>query len=170
LDKAVVDLEEAARLDDKNFDIWYHVGLARYLNGHFAKAAEAYERGRAVAASDDSLASISHWLYMSYRRAKKETEAAQVLERITPGLKVEESKAYLSLLLFYKGLKKESDIYSATGMADVDAATIGYGVANWHLYSGNTAKAKEYFQRVTEGKAWAAFGFIGSEVELARMR
>jgi tetratricopeptide (TPR) repeat protein len=169
LDKALADLERASRLNDKSFDIWYHLGLAHYLKGDFPKAADAYEKCRAVVDKDDSLIAVSHWLYMSYRRAGKDGEAARVLDRITPDLKVEENKSYFELLLFYKGLKKETDIVGPE-KTDLDAATTGYGVGNWHLYSGNKAKAREYFEKISSGQSWAAFGFIASETELIRMR
>jgi hypothetical protein len=107
---------------------------------------------------------------MSYRRAKRDSEAAGVLERITSAIKVEENKSYLDLLLFYKGQKRESDILAPDKLADLDAATIGYGVANWHYYAGNKATGLEYFQRIVKGKAWAAFGFIAAETELVRNR
>jgi tetratricopeptide (TPR) repeat protein len=169
-DKAQADLEKAARLNDKNFEIWYHLGLAHYLKGQFAQAAEAYEKCRAAADRDESLISVSHWLYMSYRRAKKETDARRVLERITPNLTPGESKSYLDLLLFYKGEKKESDILVPEKMTDLELATVGYGVANWHLYNGNAARAKEQFQKIVSGKSWAAFGFIAAETEPLRMK
>lgn len=168
-DKAVSDLDRASKLNDKDFDIWYHLGLAHYLKGEFAKAAEAYEKCRAVAANDDSIIAVSDWLYMTYRRQKKDTEAARVLERITPDMKVEENKSYFDRLLMYKGLKKESDIVHDK-LTDLDIATIGYGMGNWHLYNGNAEKAREYFKRIVSGKYWPAFGFIAAETELARMK
>ncbi|HEX5736058.1 MAG TPA: tetratricopeptide repeat protein [Blastocatellia bacterium] len=169
LDKAIVDLERGAKLDDKNYDIWYHLGLAYYLKGDFARAASAYEKCREVAVKDDSLIAVSDWLYMTYRRHKKEAEAARVLERIKPDMQPGENKSYFDRLLFYKGLKKESDIINDK-MTDLEVATVGYGIANWHLYNGNPEKAKEYFQRIVSGKYWPAFGFIAAETELTRMR
>lgn len=169
LDKAIVDLERASSLNDKDFDIWYHLGLAYYLKGDFAKAAAAYEKCRAAVTKDDSLIAVSDWLYMAYRRQKKDAEAASVLERITPDLKVEENKSYFDRLLMYKGLKKESDLINDK-MTDLEIATVGYGIANWNLYNGNTARAKELFQKIVSGKYWPAFGFIAAEAELARMK
>jgi tetratricopeptide (TPR) repeat protein len=166
-DKAAADLERAAKLNDKDFDIWYHLGLAYYLQGRFAKASEAYEKCRAVAANDDSLIAVSDWLYMTYRRRNKTSEAKAVLDRIRPDMKVEENKSYFDRLLLYKGLKKESDIVSDK-MTDLEIATVGYGIGNWHLYNGDRAKAKEYFERVVASKYWPAFGFIASEAELSR--
>src|SRR5215213_8170635 len=155
-DRAAKDLERAAKLNDKDFDIWYHLGLAYYLKGQFARAAAAYEKCRAVAAGDDSLIAVSDWLYMTYRRRGKSSEAKKVLERITPEMKVVENKSYYDRLLLYKGLKKESDIVNDK-MTDLEIATVGYGIGNWHLYGGDRAKAKEYFERVVASKYWPAF-------------
>jgi hypothetical protein len=83
---------------------------------------------------------------------------------------VKENTAYFNRLLFYKGLKQEADLMNVEKATDTEIATLGYGVANWHLYHGNKTKAQEYFRRIVAGKAWAAFGFIAAEVELARGR
>ena len=168
-DKAVADMERAAKLNDKDFDIWYHLGLAYNLKGRFEDAAGAYEKAYAVSDKDDSRIAASDWLYMSYRRAGDKIKAARVLDRITPDMKVEENKSYFDRLMLYKGLKKETDILNDK-MTDLEIATIGYGIANWYLYNGDKAKAKELFQKITSGKYWPAFGFIAAETELTRMR
>jgi hypothetical protein len=72
------------------------------------------------------------------------------------------------MLLFYKGLKKEADIYNPEKMAELDQATIGYGVGNWRLYGGDAAGAKAIFQRIVSISYWPAFGFIAAENELNR--
>ena len=53
---------------------------------------------------------------------------------------------------------------------DLAFATQGYGVGNWYLYNGDSAKAKEVFEKVVAGKYFSAFGFIAAEAELARWR
>jgi tetratricopeptide (TPR) repeat protein len=168
-DKAVADMERAAKLNDKNFDIWYHLALAHYLKGQFEKAASSYEKAYAVSEKDDSRIAASDWLYMSYRRAGKSADAERTLARITPDMKVEENKSYFDRLMFYKALKKESEIINDK-MTDLEVATVGYGVANWRLYNGDKVKARELFQKITSGKYWPAFGFIAAETELTRMR
>jgi tetratricopeptide (TPR) repeat protein len=170
-DKAVKDMKRAAQLNDQDFDIWYHLGLAHYLKGGFASAAEAYRRCLAVAekaAKDDSIIAVSDWLYMTYRRMKKDAEAAKILERITPQMKVVENKSYFDRLLFYKGLKTEAELVNLEKATDLEIATVGYGLGNWHLYNGNQARAEEYFRKIVSGKYWPAFGFIAAETELAR--
>jgi len=179
-DKAVADMKRASELNSADFDIWYHLGLAHYLRGEFSRAADAYEKCYAVAEKarsqsdaknegrDDSLIAISDWLYMTYRRMKKDAEATKILEKITPQMQVKENKSYYDRLLFYKGLKSEADLINVEKATDLEIATVGYGIGNWHLYNGNTAKADDYFHKIVSGKYWPAFGFIAAEAELAR--
>ncbi len=179
-DKAVDDMKRASEINDHDFDIWYHLGLAHYLKGDFARATAAYEKCYGVAEKDrsqadknkegrdDSVIAISDWLYMTYRRMKKDAEAAKVLEKIAPQMQVKENRSYYDRLLFYKGLKSETDLINVEKATDLEIATVGYGIGNWHLYNGNRAKAEDYFRRIVGGKYWPAFGFIAAEAELAR--
>ncbi len=107
---------------------------------------------------------------MTYRRMNKPAEASKVLERITPEMKVKENKSYFDRLLFYKGLKKEGELVNVEKATDLEIATVGYGLGNWHLYNGNRAKAEEIFRKIVSGKYWPAFGFIAAEVEISRKR
>jgi tetratricopeptide (TPR) repeat protein len=181
-DRAVADLMRASKIKGDDFDIWYHLGLAHYLKGEFTKAAVSYERCYAVAEKnrteteankegrDDSLVAISDWLYMTYRRMKKDPEAARVLEKITPAMLIKENKSYYERLLFYKGFKKEEELVNVEKATDLEIATVGYGIGNWYLYNGDPKKAEEYFRKIVSGKYWPAFGFIAAEAELARKK
>lgn len=175
-DLAVTDMARAAKLNGKDFDVWYHLALAHYLKGQFAKAAEAYRNCLKVAEADttdkrdDSVIAVSDWLYMTYRRMGNNAEAAKVLARITPDMKVKDNKSYFERLLFYKGLKREEDLVNIEKATDLEIATVGYGLGNWHLYNGNRARAEEIFRKIVAGKYWPAFGFIAAEAELARIR
>jgi len=173
-DKALADLKKAAGIDPKAASLWYHLGLAHYLRGEFGEAAAAFEKSRDEAKTDAELVGPSDWLYMSLRRAGKTAEAAKALERITPELKIEGNEnLYFSRLLLYKGVKTEADLPlpapSDDMASELRAGTLAYGIGNWHLYNGNAAKAREYFQRAVQSKAWAAFGFICAEKDLTRM-
>ncbi len=169
-DEAVEDLQRAATLKEKDFDILYHLGLAFYLKGQFEAAARVYEQCCEAAQSDDDLVAVSDWLYMSYRRLDQKTDAQRVLERITPDLQVEENTAYFNRLLFYKGLKKEEELLNQPEASDLEVVTISYGLANWHFYNGNKAKAREMFEQIVAGTYWPAFAFIAAEAELVRMK
>ncbi len=167
--RAVDDLTKAAALNDHDYDIWYHLGLARYLRGEFDRAAPSYRNCLAAAQGPASRVAVSHWLYMTLRRLGDKTEAARLLEDITPGLDAGENKAYLSLLLFYKGLKTEKELRAEAAASDLDGATIGYGLANWHLYNGERSEAVAGFWKIIALPYWPAFGLIAAEAELARL-
>ncbi len=171
-DLALKDLEAAAKIDANLSEVWYHIGLVHFFRGNFDKALPAWQRTRDLAKTDDNLASSSDWLYMTLRRLKKDKEAAEVLTRITPDMKITGSPFYHRRLLFYKGLKKEDELIDKEKDTNLDLAmaTVGYGIGNWYLCNGNEAKAREYFERIVTGKYWPAFGFIAAENDLARMK
>jgi hypothetical protein len=54
--------------------------------------------------------------------------------------------------------------------AELSFNTVSYGVGNWHLYHHETTQALSLLREVVKGKAWNSWGFVGSEVELARMK
>ena len=192
-DLAVSDLERAAALmakrDDETepdglpnarniptgtlkFNIWYHLGLAHFLQGDFAAARRAYRQCLNVSTNPDMRCATSHWLYMTLRRLGREGEARSLLKPIRLGMDVIENRSYHRLLLMYKGdLPVDSLLAPGAGeQAALDDATIGYGVGNWHLYNGRAAAAERLFRRVVAGPQWPAFGHIAAEAELKRMR
>ena len=169
------DLEAAVAASPQMLDAHYHLGLAHYFQGQFAEAATHLTHARDLAKSDDSLIDCSNWLYVALRRAGKKDEAAQVLTRITPEVHNTEPHLafYLKLLHFYQGKVTEADIMPAQPTpgdfeAELSFNTINYAVGNWHLYNGDKPAALPYFHKVVAGQAWNSWGFIGSEVELAR--
>jgi dipeptidyl aminopeptidase/acylaminoacyl peptidase/tetratricopeptide (TPR) repeat protein len=170
-DQAVEDLAKAAQLNDHDFDIWYHLGLAYYLKGEFDKALEAYQNCLKTAEDDDSLIAISNWLYITLRRSGKKDETNEVLERIkVKGMNVVENQSYYNLLLFYKGIMSEEEIMKQAEKSDLELATCGYGIGCWYLYNNGPQKAKSIFEKVVNHcKYWPAFGYIAAEVECARM-
>ncbi len=169
-DKAVEDLTRASDLNDHDFDIWYHLGLAYYLKGDFDQALEAYRNCLVVAEDDDAKIAISNWLYITLRRLGRKQDALGVLENITEEMEVVENQSYHNLLLFYKGLLLEEEIRAAAEASALDLATIGYGVGCWYLYNGKPKKAIELFKDICDTRYWPAFGFIAAEAELFRLQ
>lgn len=153
------------------FNIFYHLALAKYLQGRFADALSDYRQCMEYSCdNDDSLVATSDWLYMTLMRLGKTKEAAEVLEPITDKMNIVENFAYYNRLLLYKGLRKPEDLLSAGSTAHHDTATNGYGIGNWHYCAGRKAEARAMFERVVATSFWPAFGYIASEVELARER
>jgi tetratricopeptide (TPR) repeat protein len=175
---AETDLERATALDAKKIDGFYHLGLAHYFQGQFDAAADAFRRALALAPNNDNVIDCTNWLYVSLRRAGKEAEAKQVLAKITPDVKNTGPHYgfYLRLLHFYQGSISELDVLPPKPKSPDDVEgelafdTVSYGVGNWHLYDHDPDRPAQIFGRVVTGEAWNAWGFIGSEVDLARIK
>ncbi|MEJ7760845.1 MAG: hypothetical protein WKF55_14780 [Gemmatimonadaceae bacterium] len=153
-------------------NIDYHLALAYYLSGDFARALPVYQRELAGRINDDRRVSIAHWYYMALRRLGRVDEAARILVPISREMKVIENETYLRLLLMYKGELPADSVLSmnASGEMSVTDATAAYGIGNWHLYNGRAAEAERIFGRILAGGQWGAFGYIAAEADLARMR
>ncbi|HSR53469.1 MAG TPA: tetratricopeptide repeat protein [Acidobacteriota bacterium] len=148
-------------------NIYYHLGLAHYLQGNFEKALEAYRQCLERSKNNDMQVATRHWLYMTLRRLGRDDEADKILDPVETGMDIIENHAYYDLLLMYKGVKKPEDLIDpeADGL---QSATVGYGIGNWHLYNGRRQEAMEIFRQIVEQPGWAAFGYIASEAEVAR--
>lgn len=193
LEDAVADLEKAAELVEgkpdevepdglpnarniptstTNSNIWYHLGLARYLQGDFERALAAYRECLAFSKNADGLVSTSHWLYMTLRRLERAAEAEQFLETIPDGLDVIENQDYEQLIRMYQGRISAEALLDEAGKSAslVSFATVGYGIGNWNLYNGRTSQAVALYGRILAGGDWAAFGDIAAEADLARLR
>jgi hypothetical protein len=150
------------------FNIWYHLGLARYLQGNFQGAYDAYVECMKVSTNDDSIVATSDWMWMTLMRLNRKADAARVLERIAPKMDILENQSYHRRLLMYKGLEKPEALLDTAKADDTTIATQGYGVGNYYLVTGQAGRARDVFQRVVAGGGWNAFGFIAAEADLAR--
>ncbi len=153
-------------------NIDYHLALAYYLSGDFARALPVYQRELGGPINDDRRVSITHWYYMALRRLGRTDEAARILTPISREMKVIENETYLKLLLLYKGEIPADSVLStnASGEMSVTDATAAYGIGNWHLYNGRAAEAERIFRRILAGGQWGAFGYIAAEAEVAGRR
>jgi tetratricopeptide (TPR) repeat protein len=149
-------------------NIWYHLALAHYLQHDFEAALAAWLDAMKLARNDDTKVAVADWLYMTYRRLGRDSEAAKVLEPIKADMRILENDAYHKRLLMYKGEIEPEELMSVETDDAVQLATYGYGVANWYLYNGQREKAFELFRKIVGGRNPAAFGYIAAEVELAR--
>ena len=187
-DRAVADLEKAVTLiegtenetepdgapnalgipvSSLHGNIWYHLGLAYYLKHDWPNALRAYDAGFAAGRNDDNRVSTTHWRYMILRRMGAEASAQTVLAPIARDMNIIENMSYHSLCLFYKGDTSLDALLEGSEDSPAGAAVL-YGAANWHLYNGETEKAREMMRELTESSGWAGFGFIAAEADLAR--
>jgi Flp pilus assembly protein TadD len=168
LDKAMADLTHGLQLDSTNYGILYHLGVLRFARGDFAGAAWAFTRSQPRAPDAAELAGSTDWLWMSLMRAGRRDEAMAMLKRRPDSLAT--TAAYAQRLKLYRGEINPDAVFTPADTADVQAATLAYGVGNWYLVRGDTATAKTWFERSIKSGGWPAFGFIVSEVELRRLK
>jgi tetratricopeptide (TPR) repeat protein len=190
-DRAIADLEIAARLvegkpdepepagtpnargipvDTLKHNVYYHLALAHYLRGEFEASLPVWEECARWSTNPDTLCSVTHWRYMTLRRLGRDEEAQKTLEPIRKDLDVVEYHAYHRLCLAYRGEVSFDDLWDELRKGDRDGSdfpTIGYGVANWHLYNGRPALGMGIMREVAQASLWPAFGRIAAEAEVA---
>ncbi len=152
------------------FNIWYHLALSHYLQGNYQRAYDAWVECMKVSDNDDSVVANSDWMWMSLMRLNRKADAAKVLERIQPKMDILENTAYHRRLLMYKGLEKPEALLNTETPDATQIATQGYGVANYYLVTGDTARARQVFEKIVSGAGWNAFGYIAAEADLRRMK
>src|SRR5574341_665051 len=170
LDSAVADLTRGNRLDTTNYDIWYHLGVVRFVRGEFPAAADAFAHAQRSAPNDNELAGATDWLWMSLSRARRAAEARDALVRIGDSLHITTATAYAQRLRLYRGQISPDQVLTPADTSDIAVATLSYGVGNWYLVQGDSAKAREWFERAVRSGGWPAFGFIAAEAELGGRR
>lgn len=186
-DAAIADLEKAAELikgtenavepdgmpnqygiplSTTHGNIWYHLGLAYYLNQDMENALRAYREGHAIAPNDDGTVSTAHWLYMILRRLGRDDEAAEVVKDIAEDMKILENMSYHQLCLLYNGTL-ERDALGEISADNPGNSAVAYGIANWYYYNGDQEKSDALLKAIMKGSSWAAFGYIAAEADLA---
>lgn len=168
LDRASADLTRGFELDSTNYGVLYHLGIVRFARGDFAGAADLFSRAQPRAPDPVELAGSTDWLWMSLQRAGRAAEAKAMLERRPDSLPV--NHAYGQRLKLYRGEIQPGAVFTPADTSDVAIATLAYGLGNWYLVRGDTAAARNWFQRSIQSGGWPAFGFIVSEIELSRLR
>jgi len=169
-DHALADLTRGGALDSTIYGIWYHLGVVHYLRGEFDGAARAFARSRTMPPDDNELTGATDWLWMSLMRAGRPAEALAVLTFNTDSLRVTSAAAYQRRLRLYRGQITPDQVLTPSDTADIQVATLSYGVGNWYLLRGDTTRAMEWFHRSIASGGWPAFGFNASEQELRRLR
>ncbi len=169
-DAALADLQRGLTLDSTIYGIWYHLGVLHFVKGEFGAAADAFAHARPIAPNAGELAGSYDWGWMSLQRAGRKDEAAALLKSMPDSVPVAAANAYAQRLRLYKGALSPDAVIAPGDTADVQLATLAFGLGNWYLIQGDVARAKSYFQRSVASGGWPAFGFMASEAELRRLK
>ena len=167
-DRAMDDLTRGARLDSTIYGIWYHLGIVKFVRRDFRGAADAFTRALPISPDSAERAGSTDWLWMSLSRAGRKADAQALLDRHpdTPNA----GNAYTQRLRLYRGEVSPDSVFTPADTSDIQVATLSYGIGNWYLVQGDTARARSWFERSVASGGWPAFGFIVSEAELRSSR
>jgi len=168
LDRALDDLQRGFALDSTNYGTLYHLGIVWFARGEYPRAADAFARAQPRAPDAAELAGATDWLWMSLARSGQSDEARRMLDRRPDSIPV--TNAYSRRLSLYRGQIGPDEVMTPADTSDVAVATLSYGIGNWYLVRGDTARARTWFERSVQSGGWPAFGFILSETELRRLR
>ncbi|HKV71704.1 MAG TPA: tetratricopeptide repeat protein [Gemmatimonadales bacterium] len=165
--KAYADLSKGLTLDSMDYGCLYHLGIIQYLRGDFAAASRTFTRALPLAPDSSERAGSTDWLWMSLSRAGRGAEAQALLDRHPDSLHT--NIVYTRRLRVYRGQVSPDSAFTPADTDDISVATLSYGIGDWYLVKGDTAKASQWFRRAVASGGWPAFGFIVAEVELKRL-
>ncbi len=150
-------------------NIYYHLALAHYLMGNYEAALPVYRRGLEIATNSDSTISLTHWLYSALRRLGRDEEAAAAVAAVPSGGDVIENHAYRDLVMMYKDEKAPEELLAGSDGGGIQDVALLYGIANYYWVNGRQQEAIVLMEKILETGAWAAFGYIAAEADLARL-
>jgi tetratricopeptide (TPR) repeat protein len=166
---ARADLTRGYAIDSTNYGILFHLGVLHFLEGDHARAAVMFGKAQPLAPDGGERAGSTDWLWMSLSRAGRTAEAKAMLARRPDSLPAPPGYAYVTRLRLYRGELTPETLFAPADTADVQMATLNYGLGNWYMVRGDTVRAKAAWQRAVASGGWPGFGFIVSEAELARL-
>jgi tetratricopeptide (TPR) repeat protein len=167
--QGAADLELSSRLNDRNWDTWYHLGLAYYLLGDYARAEAAYEVCLPLtpATKDPTLwPAITAWLWRTKIKLNKEEEAKNLLLEVDPAFHAGENQFYQNCVCVYAGFNQPGSLKEAAD--GISVATQGYGLCMYYEAIGDQKMAEETRQWVLDNGYWAAFGYLAAEADAGR--
>lgn len=169
-DKAQADLTRGYQLDSTNYGILFHTGVLRFIKGDYAGAAAMFAKAQPLAPDGGELAGSTDWLWMSLSRAGRHAEATAMLARHADTLPAPPGYAYVSRLKLYRGQLTPATLITPADTEPVQVATLNYGLGNWYIVRGDTARAKAAWERAVKSGGWPGFGFNAAEAELRRLK
>ncbi len=188
VEKAVTDLQRAltleANADEEALEyfpdgkikgsyeywIWYHLGLAHYLQQHFGEAAAAFSKCWETAKTPKNKVGATDWMYNSYHKAGAPEKAAEALEAFTFEKEQDMNYAYSQRVQLYKGQKDPEDLLDVNReVSDWTATemTVAYGIANWYQFRGDDQMARQIYDKILETPYWNAWAYVVTDKEIS---
>lgn len=143
-------------------NIRYHLALAQFLTGRYAPAAEIWAEDARVAKNLDQRVAATFWWVIALARDGDLAGARAALAPIQADWEIIENGSYHRLLLWMKGDLSEQAL-RASMTTPLERQTIGNGIAQWKLSTGDRTGAMAARAEVISTGPSAAFGYIAAE-------
>lgn len=148
-----------------HFNVFYHLALARFVQGEMQEAVDAWLRCLACSDDDESRVAVTHWLWCARMRSGDPAGAAATVQGVTADMDVVENTAYHRLCLLYKGALTRDQLVVGAGSS---GAAMRFGLAHYALVLGDREQGEAALRSLAADPGWASFGVIAAEAEVAR--
>ena len=148
-----------------HFNVYYHLALARFVQGDSQGAVDGWLRCLACSDDDESRVAVTHWLWCARMRAGDVAGARATVQGISADMDVVENTAYHQLCLLYKGARTAGQLQAGGGSS---GAAMRFGLAHYALVAGDREAGVAALRELAVDPGWAAFGVIAAEAEVAR--
>jgi tetratricopeptide (TPR) repeat protein len=149
-------------------NIRYHLALAHFVTGDFAKALPIWAEDARVAPNVDQKVAATYWWVLTLAHLKRDAEVKATLATIRADWDVIENGSYHRALLWMRGDLPESQLLPG-GASALERQTVGNGMGQWHAANGRIAEARAAWSTVLATGPSAAFGYIAAEQGMARL-
>jgi tetratricopeptide (TPR) repeat protein len=150
-------------------NIRYHLGLAHFVKGDHAAALPVWAEDARLAQNHDHRVAASYWHVLTLAHLGRHADLRGELSQIRADWDIIENGSYHRLLLWMKGELAERELL-AEGASVLERQTIGNGMGQWFLATGQRARADRAFGDVLATGPSASFGFIAAEETVKRLR
>lgn len=187
IEKGIADLEEAVRLvagkpDETEPDgqpneaniptstlqsnIFYHLGLAYFLQKNYARAKVAYEKCLQFSKHPDMYTATANWYFLTLRRMQLNRDADKLLFSVDFEVPLLENEVYRSLLKLHRDKPSPQEAMQLTARnKDSSSPAYQYGLYMYLLLHGHKKEAVQIKQQLLTGNQFAAFGYIAAEMD-----
>ena len=152
-----------------HYVIWYHLGMAYYLNGELEKAKDAYIKSGEFIYGNSSLISRSCWFYPVLRELGEYDQAEALMAGIDDDIKILADPSYKEQSLLFKGTLSVGDIQAKVDNEGNLNIVHEYAIAYWHYTQGDLDKAKVLFERVCARPEIGNYVQIAAEAKLKEL-
>lgn len=149
-------------------NIRYHLALAYFVQGDFARAEPVWAEDVRLARNVDTRVAATYWWVLTLAHLGRTAEAGAALAGVRADWDVIENGSYHRALLWMRGDLAEAALLPP-GASALERQTVGNGIGQWHAARGDRAAARRAWEGVLATGPSASFGYIAAEQGLARL-